>query len=86
MKNNNFDRTGTNKKSKPGYAEKKLFLECWKICIDIPVINYLMGQGNVKAHPCDPGLDKDKWTDGKEQFWMEKYILRLEGTEHLCCI
>ena len=40
--------------------------------------NYLMGQGNVQAHPFGPGLDKDKWTAGKEQFWMENYIMRLE--------
>ena len=48
--------------------------------------NYLMGQGNVQAHRFGPGLEKDKWTDGKEQFWMEKYKLRLEGTKHLCYV
>jgi hypothetical protein len=37
-----------------------------------------MGQGNVQAHPFGPGLDKDKWTDGKEKIWMENYIMRLE--------
>ena len=41
-----------------------------------------MGQGNVQVHPFGPGLDKDKWTDGKEQYLMEKYKLRLEGTKH----
>ena len=48
--------------------------------------DYLMGQRNVQVHAFGPGLDKVKWTDGKEQFWMEKYILRLEGTKHLCCV